>query len=75
MNAQEYNKIVSTTLRVVRELRRMTQGEVAQLLNMSQSNYSKIESGQNTISKLPSAVYILEMKRENGEVNRYKLVK
>lgn len=59
--------MISEKIRRVRELKNLTQEFMAEKLNMSQSGYSKIESGQSTVSfaKLHEIAEILELSPED----------
>lgn len=50
MKGTEYNLMVAQSIISTRELCRITQAEMANLLNMTQSNYCKFESGKKPIS-------------------------
>jgi transcriptional regulator with XRE-family HTH domain len=50
MKGTEYNLMVAESIISTRELCRITQVEMASLLNMTQSNYCKYESGKKPIS-------------------------
>ncbi len=45
----EYNKNIYNRIRALREDRDLRQVEVAKILNMSQTGYSKYETGENDI--------------------------
>jgi transcriptional regulator with XRE-family HTH domain len=59
--------MISEKIKRMRELKNLTQEFMAEKLNMSQSGYSKIESGQSTVSfsKLSEIAELLDLSPED----------
>ena len=69
---KDIDKIIGTRVKMLRTEKNLEQGELAQMLNISQSHLSRIESGSRGLSAQLFCAIAMVLEIDESRLNPYK---